>query len=180
MFCPKCGTELPEEANFCFKCGHTVSKYKATLQSTGDSFDGALGDTATIKAGPGESLGDGKTIEASVPVRKDGPRYEILSTVGRGGMGVVYKARDNRLRRIVALKRLRGDLSDSQNAIDRFFNEAKSIATLNHQNIVQIYDYGEDLEGHYIAMEYVDGVTIRDYLRKKGKLNAEEATRIIY
>ena len=179
MFCPKCGLELPEEANFCLKCGCEVSKYKTPTQSTGDSSDRTLGNMATIGADLAESLGDGKTIEASAPLRKDGPRYEILSRIGQGGMGVVYKARDNRLRRIVALKRLRSNLSDSQNAIDRFFNEAKSIATLNHQNIVQIYDYGEDLEGHYISMEYVDGVTIRDYLKEKGKLNAEEATRII-
>jgi serine/threonine protein kinase len=179
MFCPKCGTELFEEANFCFKCGCAVSKYKTPLQAEADSFDKTLGTTATVGPGQSESIGDVNTIGPSLSSPQNSPRYEILSTIGQGGMGVVYKARDNRLRRIIALKRLRTDLSNSQSAIDRFFNEAKSIATLNHQNIVQIYDYGEDFEGHYIAMEYVDGVSIKDYLKEKGKLDTEEATRII-
>jgi len=179
MFCPKCGLELPEEANFCLKCGCEVSKYKTPFQKNTDSPDKTLGNVATINESPSDSLSKLDTVGPTGPSAKDSPRYEILSTIGQGGMGVVYKAQDNRLRRVVALKRLRSNLSDFQNAIDRFFNEAKSIATLNHQNIVQIYDYGEDVEGHYIAMEYVDGITMKDYLGQKGKLNAEEATRII-
>ena len=150
MFCPKCGADLFEEANFCFKCGCAVSKYKTPLQTTGDSADRTFGNMATIGADLAESLWDGKTIEASLPVVKDRPRYEILSTIGQGGMCVAYRARNKRLHRVIALKRLRSNLSDSQNAVDRFFNEAKSIATLNHQNVVQITAVRLKLADHHV------------------------------
>jgi tRNA A-37 threonylcarbamoyl transferase component Bud32 len=193
MFCPNCRKELSDDANFCIKCGYDMSKIRDLSEDTSSSSEGSIDKMATIQSddektfsGEGtikedkdESLGDGKTIEAHAPVIHDGTKYEIISTIGEGGMGKVYKARDNTLNRIIALKRLSTQLSGSQQAIDRFLNEARSIALLNNSNIVQVYGFGEDRDGYFIAMEYVDGVNLKEYIEEKGKLAAEEATKII-
>lgn len=88
-------------------------------------------------------------------------RYEIVQEIGRGGMGVVFKAKDTVLDRIVAYKMLtsRGDNTETINGFKR---EAKSVASLNHQNIISIYDFGENENGYFIVMEYVDGFNLRD------------------
>jgi eukaryotic-like serine/threonine-protein kinase len=100
------------------------------------------------------------------PGTKLGP-YEIESRVGAGGMGVVYKARDPRLDRYVALKLLPDELAKDPQALSRFRREAKSASALNHPNICTVYDVGEE-DGHvYIAMEYLEGTTLRDRISEK-------------
>jgi len=97
-------------------------------------------------------------------------RYTLLEELGRGGMGIVYKARDNILERIVAYKVLPADLKEHPQALKNFFREAKSAAKLNHPNIVTVYDAGEESGTYYIAMEYVEGETIKDILNRQGRL----------
>jgi len=87
-------------------------------------------------------------------------RYELLEELGQGGMGRVMKARDRRLDRLVAIKRLRAEYGASRRALDRFLTEARAIAQLNHFNIVQVYDYGRDAEGPFLILEYVAGATL--------------------
>ena len=84
-------------------------------------------------------------------------QYEIIDRIGDGGMGVVYLARDNRLGRHVAIKRLNKTSLENPSIRERFFQEAKAIATLNHIHIVHVYAMGEDEEGPYIVMEYIPG-----------------------
>jgi eukaryotic-like serine/threonine-protein kinase len=111
-----------------------------------------------------------------------GGRYELDGIVGRGGMAEVFRARDIRLDRIVAVKTLRDDLARDQTFQARFRREAQSAASLNHPSIVAVYDTGEDMVGStpvpYIVMEFVDGRTLRDLLRDDRRLLPERALEI--
>src|SRR5215472_5931211 len=111
-----------------------------------------------------------------------GGRYELDGVVGRGGMAEVYRARDLRLDRVVAVKTLREDLARDATFQARFRREAQSAASLNHPSIVAVYDTGEDSAGlshvPFIVMEYVDGRTIRDLLRDDRRLLPERALEI--
>ncbi|GIH75240.1 Stk1 family PASTA domain-containing Ser/Thr kinase [Planobispora longispora] len=115
--------------------------------------------------------------------RRLGDRYELDGVVGRGGMAEVYRARDLRLDRIVAIKTLRADLARDHTFQARFRREAQSAASLNHPSIVAVYDTGEDTsEGApvpYIVMEYVDGSTLRDLLRNDRRLLPERAAELV-
>ena len=112
-----------------------------------------------------------------------GGRYELDGVVGRGGMAEVYRARDLRLDRIVAVKTLRDDLARDLTFQARFRREAQSAASLNHPSIIAVYDTGEDMVGPvpvpYIVMEYVDGRTLRDLLRDDRRLLPERALEIV-
>jgi len=111
-----------------------------------------------------------------------GGRYELDGIVGRGGMAEVFRARDIRLDRLVAVKTLREDLARDATFQARFRREAQSAASLNHPSIVAVYDTGEDMSGSshvpYIVMEYVDGRTLRDLLRDDRRLLPERALEI--
>ncbi len=112
-----------------------------------------------------------------------GDRYELEGVVGRGGMAEVYRARDLRLDRIVAIKTLRPDLARDQTFQARFRREAQSAASLNHPSIVAVYDTGEDMATGtpmpYIVMEYVDGRTVRDLLIEGHRLLPERSLEIV-
>jgi tetratricopeptide (TPR) repeat protein len=98
-------------------------------------------------------------------------RYTMLGELGRGGMGIVYKAHDTVLDRPVALKVLPDALKDNPQALKNFLREAKSAAKLNHPNIVTVYDAGEQDGRYYIAMEYVDGTTLKEIVRRRGGIS---------
>jgi tRNA A-37 threonylcarbamoyl transferase component Bud32 len=106
------------------------------------------------------------------------PNLEIIEMVGQGGMGVVYKARQKNLDRIVALKVLSPQLSDDPEFVERFTREAKALAQLNHPNIVAIYDSGIHDHVPYLVMEYVDGTPLRNVLAS-GKLTSDKALEVI-
>ncbi|MEZ6065446.1 MAG: serine/threonine-protein kinase [Planctomycetaceae bacterium] len=101
-------------------------------------------------------------------------RYELLGEAGRGGMGRVLKARDRRLNRLVAIKRVRTEFGASRQARARFLTEARSIAQVNHFNIVQVYDYGRDADGPFLILEFVEGPTLAENLLA-GPLDVETA-----
>jgi len=104
-------------------------------------------------------------------------RYEILEEIGRGGMAYVYKAKCKLLNRIVAIKVLRNDLDESEDFLKRFNAEAQAAASLVNPNIVSVYDVGSEGDIHYIVMEYVEGVTLKDYISIKKVLSWQEAVR---
>ncbi|MFG1998133.1 Stk1 family PASTA domain-containing Ser/Thr kinase [Spirillospora sp. NPDC048911] len=112
-----------------------------------------------------------------------GGRYELDGVIGRGGMAEVYRARDLRLDRVVAIKTLRSDLARDPTFQARFRREAQSAASLNHPSVIAVYDTGEDMIGDtsipYIVMEYVDGSTLRDLLRENRALMPEKALEIV-
>ena len=105
-------------------------------------------------------------------------RYEIVGQVGTGGMSDVYKAKDHTLGRYVAIKVLKSEFSEDTNFVSKFRTEAQSAAVLEHPNIVNIYDVGSENGIHYIVMEYVEGITLKTYIGKKGQLTYKEALSI--
>lgn len=105
-------------------------------------------------------------------------RYEIIDKVGSGGMADVYKAKCHRLNRYVAIKILKPEYSDDKNFVTKFRGEAQSAAGLSHPNIVNVYDVGNDNNLHYIVMELVEGITLKSFIERKGKLEVKEAIGI--
>ncbi len=108
-----------------------------------------------------------------------GKRYEIVELIGRGGMAYVYKARDLKLNRYVAVKVLREEYTENEQFIKKFDRESQAVACLSHPNIVGVYDVGVQDSIYYIIMEYVDGITLKQYLNRKGRLDYTEATRFV-
>ena len=106
-------------------------------------------------------------------------RYQIIKTLGEGGMANVYLAHDTILDRNVAVKVLRGDLANDEKFVRRFQREALSASSLSHPNIVEMYDVGEDDGQYYIVMEYVDGMTLKQVLKKRGHLSVTEVVDIM-
>ncbi len=107
-----------------------------------------------------------------------GNRYEILEKVGTGGMADVYRAKDHRLNRFIALKVLKTEYSEDTKFVSKFRQEAQAVAAITHPNIVSVYDVGEEEGMHYIVMEFVDGITLKRYIEQKGKLKVKEAVGI--
>jgi len=155
ILCPKCRHENPDEPAFCGRCG------------------------AALKAE--EGFPETKTLVTPPPtISKDtliAGKYKIVEEIGRGGMGIVYKAEDLRLQRTVALKFLPPNLADSAELKERFLIEARAAAALSHPNICVIHEVGESEDRPYIAMEYVEGETLRDRIKKK-PLTTEDALSI--
>ncbi|MDA7928640.1 serine/threonine-protein kinase [Mariniblastus sp.] len=151
----------------------------------------SLGDEATLAGSDAEtsshSLGDEVTfgdVSAGQDFYDDGidvvdleARYTVEGTLGKGGMGEVLLATDTRLNRQVAIKRILGEAARSKTAVSRFLTEAQSVAALNHQNVVQIYDYGRAKDGPFLIMEYVKGSSLLDRI-KDGPLPLEEAVKL--
>lgn len=104
-----------------------------------------------------------------------GNRYDMLEKIGTGGMATVYKAKDTLLNRYVAIKILRDSLEDEKSVVSNFIKEAQSSASLVHNNIVSVYDVGEEGGLNYMVMEYVDGITLKEYIKHKGSLPWQEA-----
>ena len=107
-----------------------------------------------------------------------GDRYEILEKIGTGGMSDVYKAKDHKLNRFVAVKVLKQEFSENANFVSKFRIEAQAAAGLAHPNIVNVYDVGEEEGIYYIVMELVEGITLKKYIEKKARLSVKEAISI--
>lgn len=105
-------------------------------------------------------------------------RYELISLIGTGGMGHVYKAKDNKLDRIVAVKILKDEYLDDSEFVERFHAEAQAAAKLSHANIVAVYDVGVDGNYHFIVMELIDGVILNNYVRMQERLTVQETVSI--
>ena len=107
-----------------------------------------------------------------------GKRYEILSRIGSGGMADVYKGKDHKLNRYVAIKVLKSDFRTDEIFIQKFLSEAQAAAGLMHPNVVNVYDVGQDRGLYYMVMELVEGITLKEYIEKKGRLTAKETISI--
>jgi tRNA A-37 threonylcarbamoyl transferase component Bud32 len=162
--CPKCGAPLPADApaGLCPQC---------LLKQSLEAGDSRVGDsTAGFDSGfaapdPGE-------------LARHFPQLEILEFIGKGGMGAVYKARQKQLDRIVALKILPPEVGRDPAFAERFGREARALAQLNHQNIVDVYDFGSADGLYYLTMEFVDGMNLRELIRG-GRLEPAQALVIV-
>ena len=101
-------------------------------------------------------------------------RYEIVGKIGTGGMADVYKAMDHKLNRFVAVKVLKPEFREDTTFIKKFISEAQAAAGLTHPNIVNVFDVGDDGGVYYIVMELIEGITLKEYISKKGKLSIKE------
>jgi serine/threonine-protein kinase len=153
--CPKCQHENPEDTLFCGKCA-------APLNSAEE-----ISVTKTIIT-PKESLQKGTTIAG---------KYRILEELGRGGMGVVYKAEDTKLKRTVALKFLPPELTHIPDVKERFIREAQATAALDHPNICTVYEFDEAEEKAFISMAYIEGQSLKKKIESRA-LELDEALRI--
>jgi TolB-like protein/Tfp pilus assembly protein PilF/predicted Ser/Thr protein kinase len=155
MKCPKCQHENPDDTRFCGNCG--------------GSLDPAEGVSLTkTLITPEERLTEGDTVAA---------RYTIIEELGRGGMGVVYKAEDTKLRRTVALKFVPPELTHVPEVKDRFMREAQAAAALDHPNICTVYEFGEDDGANFISMAYIEGQSLKQKI-EAGPLGLEAALKI--
>ncbi len=118
------------------------------------------------------------STSTSLPGARVG-KYRILTLIATGGMGTVYKARDEELQRTVALKVLSPELARNEILVERFRREARHAARLTHRNIVTLYECGQADGLHFLAMEYIEGIDLSEYIRRKGKLDPEESRRIL-
>jgi serine/threonine protein kinase len=153
--CPECQHKNPEDTLYCGKCG-------GPLQSAEE------GDVTKTFITPRESLQKGTTVAE---------RYTIIEELGRGGMGMVYKAEDTKLKRTVALKFLPSELTHIPDIKDRFMREAQAAAALDHPNICTVYEFDQAEETSFISMAYIEGQSLRKKI-ESGPIHLEEALGI--
>lgn len=194
MQCPYCSTENLTTATDCKACGKRLPRFEETFtgservqQSIPEQSDphGTIAPTKT-PATPGDWTApiSGTKIPVSSQGELEpgtilGERYEILAILGQGGMGAVYKARDNELDRLVALKVIRPELTTNPEMLRRFKQELILARQITHRNVVRIFDLGQADGFKFITMEYLEGQDLRAVLKEKGKLPPKEAARII-
>jgi serine/threonine protein kinase/dienelactone hydrolase len=157
MKCPKCQAEILDDSQFCSKCGTPIHPEDKAF----------LSHTRTIL----------RPIDELVPGKILAGKYKIIDVVGKGGMGIVYRAEDTKLQRNVALKFLPPELMQDEEAKERFVIEARSAAALSHPNICTIHEIDEEDGKSFIAMEYVEGQSLRNKI-DRGPIDIEEALNI--
>ena len=175
MNCPKCNAEISDTSNFCQGCGTKVS---SESRASRQEQDRSIGDLKTIEGGMAKGAGCADE-EHWAPLAS---RYELMEEIGQGGFATVWKARDKKLGRMVAVKRLLADKlqgTAGELALARFRREAQAIAQLKHRNIVEVYDVGRDAEGDYLVMELVEGGSLRDLLKQPGLIPETQAIELV-
>jgi len=155
--CPKCETDNPSDSKYCKECATSLHPYDETPISI----------TKTLQAQP-HFLDEGSTLAG---------KYRIIEPIGRGGMGVVYKAEDIKLKRTVAVKFLPPDITSDGEARERFIREAQAAAALSHPHICTVHEINEEEKEPFIVMEYVDGQSLKEKIQK-GSLDQAEALDI--
>jgi serine/threonine-protein kinase len=143
-----------------------IDYHHADVEQRAVRLRGQLGGTER----PGLATPGTTPTLTSMSVGSQSGRYAIVGELGRGGMGIVYRAQDTVLDRVVAFKVLPDSFQENPQAVANFLREAKAAAKLNHPNIVTVYDAGEQDGRYYIAMEFVDGTTLKEILRRRGPI----------
>ncbi len=192
MICPQCKTDNPASAATCVKCSTPFPFSDQTLagtlsggtapapDSTPDSADKTIADATSawsIAVTPSSvaPVASGEQLVGT----KLADRYEIISLLGEGGMGAVYKARDTELDRLVAIKLIRPDLATNPEILHRFKQELILAREVTHRNVIRIFDLGQAHGVKFITMQFVEGRDLRSALREKGKFTPEEAVQVM-
>lgn len=157
--CPKCGSKNPGTSHFCADCGTPLG--------------------AQLGSAPGGNPAVTRTIQAPVKELTTGSffagRYQVIEELGKGGMGRVYKVLDTEVNAKVALKLIRGEISDDPETVERFRNELKTARDISHKNVCRMYDLGKEAGSYFITMEYVPGEDLKSMIRMSGQLGVGTA-----
>lgn len=156
MFCSRCGTEVDDQAKFCASCG----------------FDFSL----LTPAGPAEDADHGEITAVREALQGE---WDIQEELGRGGMAIVFRARDRHLERDVAIKVLPFSLTFDRQFVERFEREARTAARLEHPHIIPIYRVGKTANVTYFVMKYLRGGSLSDLLERRGRLRVDEIRRLL-
>ncbi|MBZ5640452.1 MAG: tetratricopeptide repeat protein, partial [Acidobacteriia bacterium] len=196
MICPRCGRPTEKDSRFCAGCGASLfdaseptpvapdpsesptliedpAEIPTMVGGTAGAPDGGNGTSSALAGGAAPSY------EALRPGSRLGNRYAILSVLGEGGMGAVYKAQDLGLQRTVALKVIRPALAARPSVLERFKREILLASKITHKNVVRIHDLGEIGDLRFISMAYVEGTDLEAYIRREGPLSPEKAVPLI-
>src|SRR5262252_3101279 len=196
MKCPKCNSENGPSALKCVRCGLALNELDLTVlgdhdaeQTLGGQEDSrGTGADGSGSSGTAEDWAAPKSVSGRVALTPRGTlgvgtllgeRYEILAMLGQGGMGAVYKARDQELDRVVALKVIRPELTTNPDILKRFKQELILARQVTHRNVIRIFDLGQADGLKFITMEFLEGQDLRAELTKRGKFSPEDAARII-
>ncbi len=167
--CPSCKNTNSDEAKFCSECGTALRpEFAATVTL------GTANATANSDSSPSDSSHHGRFL----PGTKVGDRYRIVSLVGKGGMGEVYRADDLRLRHTVALKFLPKELAEDRERIEYLHTEVRLTRQVSHPSVCRVYDVGEAEGLHFLTMEYVDGEDLSSLLHRIGRLPQNKGIEI--
>lgn len=174
MQCPHCKTNNSPNSVRCSNCGTVFPQADATLAGTNigvaEAWTAPVGTTVIQQLVASAPIAPGAVLAG---------RYEILQLLGQGGMGAVYKARDNELDRLVAVKLVRPEYSSHPEILRRFKQELILARAVTHRNVVRIFDLGQADGLKFITMEYVEGRDLRSVLHEKGKLTPSEAVTVM-
>jgi len=167
--CPQCKHDNPNSSKKCERCGTPLSLSDETLATSGQGWSQPVGDVVIspallVQLTPGTALGT---------------RYEIIRSLGQGGMGAVYEAYDRELERQVALKVIRSDMAANPEILKRFKQELILARQITHKNVIRIFDLGEADGLKFITMEFIDGEDLHSLLKRRKKLDPAEAANII-
>jgi tetratricopeptide (TPR) repeat protein len=192
MVCPRCGKSAPEAAEVCSACGSPLAAGGDPTSAPPAAEAGSFGapprgsaDVSRTSAPTEVDTGSGAPLDAGTPKSRLRPgtrlgnRYEILSLLGEGGMGAVYKAHDLELGRVVALKVIRPEMAAHPRIIERFKREILLASRITHKNVLRIHDLGEAGDLKFISMNYVEGSSLRSLLDREGSLPLEKTLGLL-
>ncbi len=174
--CPGCHNQVEKTARVCGTCGATLLRHVTTVMSPLSSIPPpSAAPRISYRPRAGE---DGLSTADPLIGATVADRYRILSMIGRGGMGVVYKAEHSKIGKVMALKLLTGELARDRDTVRRFKREALLVSKLSHPNTVQVFDYGSVGGLTYLAMEYLSGRDLGDMLDQNGPCSFEQVAKI--
>ena len=168
MKCEKCNTDNPETSRFCADCGTQLIPVESDSPSGQPIEDVHAIPTKTIQA-PIEELTTGSIFA---------DRYQIVTELGKGGMGKVYRAIDQKIDEEIAIKLIKPEIAADKQTIERFGNELKMARKIAHRNVCKMYYLGEEKGAHYITMEYVPGEDLKSMIRMSGQLSTGMTTKV--
>ena len=176
--CPSCSAEQSDASKFCSECGAALASGYAATEVHAAAPRSTAGSSRSTAESSQSSLSSGSHHGRFLPGTKVADRYRIVSLVGKGGMGEVYRADDLKLGHTVALKFLPRELAENPQRLDYFHSEVRLTRQISHPNVCRVYDIGEVDGQHFLSMEYIDGEDLKVLLRRIGRLPRDKGVQI--